>query len=175
VVTDELREAGVSVSLFDAREMTLAFPGFPRTDDSERLREAVEKADAMVLATPEYHGGFSSMTKLIIENLGFPSLLKNKPVGLLGVAAGRIGAIKSLEQLRGICSHTGALVLPGAVSIAGVQAAFDDGGNCTDADVEKSLRGLARSLLDFLDEFVSPKYTLEAMVRGEDRPWSAAV
>ena len=62
------------------------------------------------------------MTKLVIENLGFPSVLAGKPVALVGVAAGRIGAIKSLEQLRGVCSHVGALVLPGAVSVAGVRA-----------------------------------------------------
>ena len=48
----------------------------------------------------------------MIENMGFPSVLAGKPVSLLGVAAGRIGAIKSLESLRGVCSHIGAIVLP---------------------------------------------------------------
>jgi NAD(P)H-dependent FMN reductase len=175
VVADELRTQGTEVSVFDAREMTLNFPGFPRTADSKRLREAVEGASGIVLATPEYHGGFSAMTKLILENLGFPSLLKNKPVALVGVAAGRIGAIKSLEQLRGICAHTGALVLPGSVSVAGVQAAFDEEGRCTDEGVEGSLRGIANALLEFIKDFVCPKHTLEAMVRGEDRPWTASV
>lgn len=41
------------------------------------------------------------MIKLVIENLGFPSPLAAKPVALLGVAAGQIGAIKSLESLQG--------------------------------------------------------------------------
>ena len=36
--------------------------------------------------------------KLVIENLGFPSVLAGKPVALLGMAAGAIGAIKSLEH-----------------------------------------------------------------------------
>jgi FMN reductase len=47
--------------------------------------------------------------KLAIDNLGFPSMLSGKPISLLGVAAGVIGAIKSLEELRGICSHVGAV------------------------------------------------------------------
>ena len=115
------------------------------------------------------------MTKLIIENLGFPSVLADKPVALLGVAAGRIGAIKSLEQLRGVCSHVGAIVLPGAVSIGGVQGAFDSDGTCTDKGVEESLRRLAESLLDFMKEYVCPKYALEAMVRGDSTPWTAEV
>lgn len=111
------------------------------------------------------------MTKLILENLGFPSVLAGKPVALVGVAAGRIGAIKSLEHLRVVCSHVGALVIPKAVSIAGVQGAFDDEGNCTDESIEDALRGVAESLLEFIENYVCPKYTLEAMVRGEATPW----
>lgn len=105
VVNDELRKRDVEVDLFDARDLTLSFPGEAPTEDAERLRAAVRAASAVVLATPESHGGFAAMTKLIIENLGFPSALSDRPVALLGVAAGRIGAIESLEQLRGVCSH----------------------------------------------------------------------
>jgi len=175
VVAGELEKKGASVTVFDARELSLNFPGLPATEDAGLLRTAVESAAGIVLATPEYHGGFSAMTKLILENLGFPSLLKGKPMALVGVAAGRIGAIKSLEQLRGICSHTGALVLPGAVSVAGVRAGFDEEGNCTDPGVEESLRGIAGALMEFIQDYVCPKHTLEAMVRGEDHPWTAAI
>lgn len=58
--------------------------------------------------------------------MGFPSALKGKAVGLIGVAAGRIGAIKTLEALKGCVSHVGGILVPnGTVSIAGVQGAFD--------------------------------------------------
>ncbi len=175
VVVAELEKQGVEVASFDARELSLDFPGGPPTEDAVSLQAAVREADGVVLATPEYHGGFAAMTKLILENMGFPSELKGMPIALVGVAAGRIGAIKSLEQLRGVCSHIGALVLPGSVSVAGVRAAFDAEGNCTDEGVEDSLRGLAGALLEFIQDYVCPKHTLEAMVRGEDRPWTAAV
>lgn len=175
VVAGELEAQGVSVTLLDARDLSLDFPGRPATEDARRLQSALESADGVVIATPEYHGGFAAMTKLILENMGFPSALKGKPVALVGVAAGRIGAIKSLEQLRGICAHIGALVLPGSVSVAGVRAAFDDEGNCTDAGVEESLRGIAGALLEFIQDYVCPKHTLEAMVRGENQPWTAAL
>ena len=71
------------------------------------------------MATPEYHGSLAAMMKLIIENLGFPSVLAGKPVALRGAAAGRIGALKSLEQLRGVCSHVGGIVVPGPGCLAG--------------------------------------------------------
>jgi NAD(P)H-dependent FMN reductase len=82
-------------------------------------------------------------------------------LALLGVAGGRIGAIKALEQLRAVCAHTGAMVVPGSVSVAGVRAAFNEEGLCLDEDVEASLRGLATGLLDFVKDFVCPKYALE--------------
>jgi NAD(P)H-dependent FMN reductase len=175
LAVDELMGRGIEVSLFDAREMTLNFPGHPETEDARRLQDSIRDADGVVFATPEYHGGFSAMTKLILENMGFPSVLRGKPMALLGVAAGRIGAIKSLEQLRGVCSHVGALVLPGAVSIAGVQSAFDQDGNVLNAGVDESIRGIADALMEFIKEYVCPKHTLEALVREEDRSWSAAV
>jgi NAD(P)H-dependent FMN reductase len=115
------------------------------------------------------------MTKLIIENLGFPSVMSKRPVALVGVAAGRIGAIKSLEQLRAVCAHTGAIVLPGSVSVAGVRSAFDAEGNCTDEATERALRGVASGLMEFIKDYVCPKYALEEMVRGGGGPWTATV
>lgn len=175
IVNEELANRGHPPTVFDARELTLAFPGHPQTPDAQRLRAAIEEASGVVLATPEYHGGFSAMTKLVIENLGFPSVLSGKPVALVGVAAGRIGAIKSLEQLRGVCSHVGALVLPRSVSIAGVRAAFGEDGEVLDESVGDALRGMAGALLEFIETYVCPKHTLEEMIRSEGAPWTSNV
>jgi len=174
VTVDELRTAGHDVEVIDAAELTLAFPGAPVTDDARRLQALIRTAHGVVLATPEYHGTFSALTKLIIENLGFPSALADKPVALIGVASGRIGAIKSVEQLKSVLGHIGALVVPGGVSVAGVQAAFDaDTGACTDKNTEAALRGVAKSLLTFMQHYVCPRYILEQQVR--ENPGAAAV
>jgi NAD(P)H-dependent FMN reductase len=175
IVVDELIKKGEKVSVFDARELSLAFPGHPPTADAEKLKDAVTNASGVIMASPEYHGGICAMSKLIIENLGFPSQLAGKPMALLGVAAGRIGAIKSLEQMKGICSHIGAIVVPGSISIAGVQQVFDDEGNCLDEGSENALRGVAESMAVFLNDFVCPKFTLESMVREDARPWASSI
>jgi len=173
VVMEELERLGEAVVHFDARELTLGFPGFPETADAGRLRDAVSKATGVVIASPEYHGGVCAHTKLIIENLGFPSVLAGKPVALVGVAAGRIGAIKSLEQLKGICSHVGAILVPGGVSIAGVRDAFDEQGRCANAESGKALRKLAGAVHGFINEFVCPRHVMESMARQEGPPWAA--
>jgi chromate reductase, NAD(P)H dehydrogenase (quinone) len=167
LVADELGKRGIACEVVDPAKLELAGPGVaPDAPDAKALREKVSRATGVVLATPEYHGSFSSVIKLVIENLGFPSVLAGKPVALLGVAAGVIGAIKSLEGLASICTHVGALVLPGAVSVAGVQKAFDAEGRCLDAGAEKRVRSVATNLVEYIHGNICPRMALEAMVRG---------
>ena len=131
------------------------------------MRATIGAADGVIFATPEYHGTFSAVAKLIIENLGFPSALKGKPVVLLGVAAGQIGAVKSIEHLRGVCSHVGAIVLPGPTSVSNVNQAFDEDGNCIDSTVENQIKELASSLIEYLRLNVCPRMTLEELARQD--------
>ena len=76
LVAEELsRQPGVVVEMVDPAELGLALPGMPaQGDGAVRLRETVARAAGVVLATPEYHGSFSSVMKLVIENLGFRSV-----------------------------------------------------------------------------------------------------
>lgn len=105
------------------------------------------------------------MIKLAIENLGFPSVLAGKPVALVGVAAGAIGAIKSLEALRGIVSHVGAIPLPLAVSVPNVQKVFSADGKCQEPQFEAILRSVSKNVRDYLDHAICPAVTLEKLLR----------
>jgi FMN reductase len=159
---------GINVELFDPAKMNLHPPGLDGdSPDPGRMRKTVENATGLILATPEYHGSFSSVIKLAIENLGFPSVISGKPVALLGVAAGSIGAIKSLESLRGVCSHVGGIVLPGPVSVANCREVFNEDGSCNDERTEARIRGVATNLIHYIEDNICPRISLEAMVRGE--------
>jgi NAD(P)H-dependent FMN reductase len=167
LVVDELRkQPEVSVEVIDPATLHLPFPGTdPDAEGTKVLQEKVAKATGVILATPEYHGSFSSMMKLDIENLGFPSRLTGKPVALLGVAAGSIGAIKSLEHLRGVISHIGGIALPLPVSVANVQQVFDANGRCLDPAIEKLIRSVGISLLNYIKQNICPRFTLERLLR----------
>jgi len=166
LVVDELRkQPDVVVELVDPATLTLPPPGTGSSAAADALQASVSAATGIVLVTPEYHGSFSSVMKLVIENLGFPSVLAGKPVALLGVAAGAIGAIKSLEHLRSVCSHVGSIVLPGPVSVANVQKVFDSDGRCLDERTEKRVRGVATTLVHFIHDNICPRVALERMVR----------
>ena len=167
VVAEVVRQQpGVALEIIDPTDMDLRLPGRGTSDDVKRMQETVASADGVILATPEYHGSYSSVMKLLIDNLGFPSKLSGKPVALLGVAGGRIGAIKALEHLRSVASHVGALVLPGPVSVARVRAVFDEDGRILDEDAAAMIRRAPTALIDYINRHVCPAFTLEAMVRA---------
>jgi NAD(P)H-dependent FMN reductase len=168
LVLDEFaKHADVEVAPIFLDKLDLPLPGLTARDPAavERFQQTVKEATGVLLASPEYHGGVSSPMKLAIDNLGYPSMLGGKPISLLGVAAGVIGAIKSLEQLRGICSHVGGIVLPLAVSVARVHQVFDEQGNCRDAGTETFIRSAATGLLDYIRGAICPRINLEGIVR----------
>ena len=176
LVADEVAQSDdARIDVVDLNEVQLPLPGQAASDDIKALHERFSLATGVVLATPEYHGSYSSVIKLLIDNLGFPSVLSGKPIALLGVAAGQIGAIKALEHLRSVCSHVGAIVLPGPVSVAGVQRLFDDDGNCLEESIEKRIRGLATNLLDYIRGSICPRVALEEAVRRGEMQWMKRV
>lgn len=151
LVLDALRQRpDVEVLAIDPGALSLPFPGqsggYP---DVDRIQAWVRGASGVMLATPEYQGTYAAMLKLVIENLGYPSMLAGKPVALLGVASGRLGAVKALEHLRGVCCHLGAIPVPGAVSVAQVHRIFDAAGRCVDSDVGRLTVRLADALVGF--------------------------
>ena len=167
-VVDELKKyKNVQIDIIDPHDFHLNSLEVKKKKSVEKLQKTVSKATGVILTTPEYHGSYSSTIKLVIDNLGYPSVLSGKPVALLGIASGQIGAIKALEHLRSVCSHIGSLVLPGAVSVAGVHKVFDDQGNCLDAKVEKMVRALATNLMEYIQKHICPLKAFEETVRNE--------
>jgi len=167
LVADEARRRpGVDFEVIDPTDMRILMPGLGDTPDTKRMQATVAGATAVIIASPEYHGSFSSVIKLMIDNMGFPSALSGKPIALLGVAAGQIGAIKALEHLRSVASHVGGIVLPGPVSVSGVQSVFAEDGSCIEAGVEKRIRGVVTNLVDYIERNICPRIALENIVRG---------
>jgi FMN reductase len=168
VENELLKHPRVSVETIDPAKLDLPLPGtVPRSNEVDQLHQKVAAAAGAVLATPEYNGSFSSVMKLLIENLGHPSPLFGKPVALLGVAGGTIGAIKALEHLRSVVSHIGGIVLPLPISVANVQRVFGQDGRCLDPDAEQLIRSVATNLLQYMEQNVCPRVTLERLQQEE--------
>lgn len=151
IIKEELEKNGFSVIDIKLKDFKLPFPGEEiDNDNSEEMRDLLKSADAYLVGCPEYNGSFTAKLKLMVENAGFPSLLKGKPLGLVGIASGVLGATKSLEQQRVMFSHLGSFVLPRVVSIPQIEKKFDEAGNCSDEKTEKDIKMAAQNMSDFL-------------------------
>ncbi|MDF0676990.1 MAG: NAD(P)H-dependent oxidoreductase [Nitrospira sp.] len=166
LVLDELKKhPKVSTEVIDPVTLNLPPPGTdPQSKDAKQLQQKVGQATGIILATPEYYGSFSSVMKHVIESLGYPSALTGKPVALLGIAGGTIGAVKSLEHLRSVVSHVGGVVLPMPISIANVRSVFDDEGKCLDAEAEQLIRSVGTNLLTYIEHNVCPRVMLDRLL-----------
>lgn len=80
------------------------------------LRQKVAEADAFVIGTPEYHGGYSGRLKNFLD-LNCIQNFAGKWVALIGSAGGRMGAESALGQLRTVVAKLEAFCLPQSTSI----------------------------------------------------------
>jgi len=149
IIAQEMTSLGCDVSVIDPKEVRIASLGerFP-ADLSKKYTDLVLSSNGVILCTPEYNGSYSSVLKAVIEAIGFPSPLDGKFIGLVGIASGRIGAIKALEHLRSVCSHCGGMVLPFALSIKEAHLVLDSSGQCQDPEIKSQLREVAVKMLE---------------------------
>lgn len=124
-----------------------------RTEGQTALVEAVRRADAVIFASPGYHGGVSGLVKNaidLLEDLRADDrvYLDGMPVGCIVTAAGWQGCNTTLGAMRSIVHALRGWPTPLGVTLntAGVKL-FDADGRCTDAQVSNSLRVLAEQVV----------------------------
>ena len=96
-------------------------------------------ADGLHIVTPEYNGGMPGALKLFIDHLPFPQSFERRPVCFTGVAAGRWGALRPIEQLQGVFGYRNAYQLPDRVFITGAHRVLDESGWPNDDFLSKKL------------------------------------
>ena len=111
------------------------------TDFSERI----DRADALVIVTPEYNSGYPGVLKNALD-YQLPEY-RRKPVGIASVSAGPWGGLSALSQLRQVMLSLGALPIPARFPVRQVGTSFDDEGRTEDPAYEKSAER-------FLDELI---------------------
>ena len=65
----------------------------------KEIRRRVKEADAVILASPEYHSGMSGALKNALDFLS-KEQFESKPIGLIAVAGGGKGGINALNNMR---------------------------------------------------------------------------
>ncbi|CAN7237442.1 NAD(P)H-dependent oxidoreductase [Pseudoduganella sp. LjRoot289] len=150
-------ELGAETRLFGG-EALAALAGYSpeqsdRTDSQRALVDAVRRADAVIFASPGYHGGVSGLVKNaidLLEDLRADErvYLDGMPVGCIVTAAGWQGCNTTLGAMRSIVHALRGWPTPLGVTLntAGVRL-FDADGQCLDPQVSGSLRMLAEQVV----------------------------
>ena len=137
----------IETKLFDPREMNL-----PMDDEGQALKEknpeyrdAIIRADGLIIVSPEYNHGYPGSLKLVLD-----MLLKeyiHKAVGLCGVSAGGFGGTRVVEKLVSVVRELGLTVTFTDLNFSRIQNTFDEKGNLTDESFNKRIDGFLEELI----------------------------
>jgi chromate reductase, NAD(P)H dehydrogenase (quinone) len=132
-------------------------PPFDEDDESApplpvaHWREAIDEADAILFATPEYNSSIPGQLKNAIDWASRPvatAVLRNKPVAVIGASTGAFGAVWSQAELRKVLGSAGARVIDRELPVPSADEAFDEAGTLKDGDTSLELDSVIAELLD---------------------------
>ena len=120
----ELLPFGTELELYDELK---AVPPYDEDDDGEeaaavveRLRDAVARADAILIATPEYNASVPGQLKNAIDWASRPrgaASLLGKPVAVIGTSTGSFGGVWAQAEVRKVLRTAGARVVEAELSV----------------------------------------------------------
>jgi len=134
LAASELLSDDVEFELYDGLK---AVPPYDEDDDVDpapaavaHLRDAIAGADAVFFATPEYNASIPGQLKNAVDWASRPlatSVLRNKPVAVVGASTGAFGAVWAQAELRKVLATAGARVVEGEVAVGHAHERFADG------------------------------------------------
>lgn len=132
--------------LFDPRQMHVTFEdeGQQLKERNPEWRDAMVRADGLVIVSPEYNRGYPGSLKYVLDMLLREYI--HKAVGLVGVSGGGFGGVRVIESLLGVVRELGLAVTFTDLNCSRVHDMFDDGGNLKDAGFQKRIDGFLEEL-----------------------------
>lgn len=143
-------------------------PPYDEDDDGEeadpaveRLRDAVARADAILIATPEYNASIPGQLKHAVDWASRPrgaAAIANKPVAVIGTGTGSFGGVWAQEELRKVLRTAGGRVVDGQLAVPRAHVRLAEDGRLLDDE----LRERAQVLVDALLAEVRPAWVVAA-------------
>src|SRR3954467_15819069 len=112
--------------------------------------DAVEGADALLIATPEYNASLPGALKNAIDcdSRPFPeNVLRNKSTAVVGASTGLFGAVWAQAEVRKTMKASGAHVLESELPVGMADGAFDEDGGLADPDLAARLTDVVSDLV----------------------------
>jgi FMN reductase len=134
------------------------------TDEQHELVEAVRTADAVIIATPGYHGGISGLVKNALDTLEELRLderpyLDGRAVGSIVTAYGWQAAGTVLTSLRSIVHALRGWPTPFGATVNTLETRFETVDTCSDPKVVEQLRTVGQQASAFALAFGAERFT----------------
>ncbi|GHE35662.1 FMN reductase [Streptomyces vinaceus] len=157
VCLDAAEHMGAEVRLLNGTELAMPLyrPGAEAVHGhAARLLRAVAQADAVVLASPAYHGTVSGLVKNALDHLeelrdDSRPYLSGRAVGCIAVGQGWQGAVATLAALRDITHALRGWPTPIGVAVNSTAVPFGPEGRCEVPHVQEQLTLMAQQLVEF--------------------------
>jgi chromate reductase len=107
---------------------------------ARRLREAMDGADAILIATPEYNHSIPGQLKNGLDWVSRPfpdNVLRGKPAAVVGASTGMFGAVWSQAEVRKVLAASGASVIDEELPVGHADDAFTDDGRLADPELRQ--------------------------------------
>jgi chromate reductase, NAD(P)H dehydrogenase (quinone) len=114
------------------------------------FRQALEEADALIIATPEYNSSIPGQLKNALDWASRPlgdSALTGLPVAVVGASTSRFGAVWAQAELRKVLGASGARVVDGELAIAQADEAIVAGTRLRDSEATEALRRVVEAVV----------------------------
>jgi chromate reductase, NAD(P)H dehydrogenase (quinone) len=151
----ELAPEGVELAEHDLRGLPFYDGDLEAAGDPTPVRElkdAIRRADALVIATPEYNRGLPGGLKNAIDWASRPALaspLARKRVAIMGASTGLGGTARAQQQLRDALGFPGAIVLDEPkVLVPEAYLRFDERGELVDDEIRDRIAALVSALTE---------------------------
>ena len=153
----ELAPAHLHIAIYDLADVPmynadLDAAGWPAS--IAQLRDAVGKANGLLIASPEYNYGVPGVLKNTIDWLSRPpraSVLSGKPAAIMGASTGMTGTARGQQQLRLalMATHSPTMTRP-EILVAKASEKFSAEGRLTDQTTRDFLKTFLAAFAGFL-------------------------
>ncbi len=121
--------AGVKIRLADPAEIELPLDGQRKEGQDQTYHQLLSWAQGLIIVVPEYNHSFPGSLKRLLDSEY--KAYQDKPVGLVGVSAGRWGGTRAIESLIPVLRTLGLRIIKKDVFFPHVEKLFNDNNQLT--------------------------------------------
>ncbi len=137
----------IETKLFDVRDFKLPDVDYGQNikDQFPEYRDAILRADGLIIVAPEYNKGYPGRLKSVLDVL-LPEY-NHRAVGLVGVSAGPWGGTRVVEALLPVMRELGLVAISSSLYFPNVGKIFKEDGTPVDEGINKRVEIFLKELI----------------------------